>query len=123
MGEATAVMNDVQELQANCTDELSLEKRIERFNVDQGRVFKRISEHLLHQERHVSGVCECAQLQPLHMFVSGVGGTGKTFLIEAIRAQVAAIWKDKHEALLCAVAAPTGLAAFNVGGVTVHRLF
>ena len=116
-------MNDVQELQANCADELSLEKRIEMLNVDQARVFKRISEHLLHQQRHESGVCECSQLQPLHMFVSGVGGTGKSFLIEAMRAQVAAIWKDKHEALLCAVAAPTGLAAFNVGGVTVHRLF
>ena len=25
--------------------------------------------------------------------------------------------------LLCAIAAPTGLAAFNVGGVTIHRLF
>ena len=34
-----------------------------------------------------------------------------------------AIWKDKHETLLCAVAAPTGLASFNVGGVTVHHLF
>ena len=57
------------------------------------------------------------------MFVSGVGGTGKSFLNEAIRAQVATIWKDKHETLLCAVAAPTGLAAFNVGGITVHRSF
>ena len=26
------------------------------------------------------------------------------------------------ESLTCAVAAPTGLAAFNVGGVTIHRL-
>ena len=123
MGEATAAMNDVQELQADCADELSLEVRIEMLNVDQARVFKHISEHLLHQQRHESGVCECSQLQPLHMFVSGAGGTGKSFLIEAIRAQVAAIWKDKHEALLWAVAAPTGLAAFNVGGVTVHCLF
>lgn len=63
------------------------------------------------------------KMEPLHIFISGVGGTGKSFLIEAIRAQVAAIWKDKHDALLCAVAAPTGLAAFNVGGVTLHRLF
>ena len=50
-------------------------------------------------------------------------GMGKSFLIEAIRAQVAAIWNDKHEALLCVVAAPTGLAAFNVFGVTLHHLF
>ena len=25
--------------------------------------------------------------------------------------------------MTCAIAAPTGLAAFNVGGVTIHRLF
>ena len=58
------------------------------------------------------------------MFVSGVGGTGKSFLIEAIKAQVAEIWnKDDPDVVTCAVTVPTGLAAFNVGGVTVHRLF
>ena len=55
------------------------------------------------------------------MFVSGVGGTGKSFLIEAIKALVGSIWP--LDSLMCAVAAPTGLAAFNVGGITIHRLF
>ena len=55
------------------------------------------------------------------MFVSGVGGTGKSFLIEAIKALIADIWPTNN--LTCAVAAPTGLAAFNVGGITIHRLF
>ena len=31
------------------------------------------------------------------------------------------IWPSND--LTCAIAAPTGLAAFNVGGVTIHRLF
>jgi len=57
----------------------------------------------------------------VHMFVSGVGGTGKSYLIETIRSQVKQIWKDDLD--ICVVAAPTGLAAYNVGGVTVHRLF
>ena len=56
------------------------------------------------------------------MFISGVGGTGKSFLIKTIRALLSEIWHDKTESLLCAVTAPTGLAAFNVGGVTIHRL-
>ena len=55
--------------------------------------------------------------------MSGVGGTGKSFLIEAITAQVAETWSELDSSLTCAVAAPTGLAAFNVGGVTIHRLF
>ena len=42
-------------------------------------------------------------------------------LIEAIRALIASIWSEQK--LTCAITAPTGLAAFNVGGVTVHRLF
>ena len=50
------------------------------------------------------------------MFFSGVGGTGKSYLIETIS------WKYGTQTRECAVTAPTGLAAFNVGRVTVHRL-
>ena len=57
------------------------------------------------------------------MFVR-VGGTGKSFLIKTIRSQVKEIWKDHAgDDTTCGVAASTGLAAYNVGGVTVHRLF
>ena len=58
------------------------------------------------------------------MFVSGVGGTGKSFLIETISSLVKEMWKDDagHDTT-CAVATPTGLSAYSVGGVTVHQLF
>ena len=55
------------------------------------------------------------------MFISGVGGTGKSFLIEALKLLVGKIWPSKN--ITVAVAVPTGLAAFNVGGLTIHRLF
>ena len=55
------------------------------------------------------------------MFVSGVGGTGKSFLIATVKALIDSLWKTKD--ITCAIAAPTGLAAFNVGGITLHRLF
>ena len=32
------------------------------------------------------------------------------------------VWHNEKESLVCAVSAPTGLAAFIVGGVTIHRL-
>ena len=54
------------------------------------------------------------------MFISGVGGTGKSFLIEAIKALVRSLWPSSKQT--CAVGAPTSLAAYNVGGVTAHRL-
>ena len=46
------------------------------------------------------------------MFVSGVGGTGKSFLNEMIRALVDQLWPS--EDLTCAIAAATGLAAFSI---------
>ena len=55
------------------------------------------------------------------MFVSGVGGTGKSFLIATVKALTDSLWKT--EDITCAIAAPTGLAAFNVGGIMLHRLF
>ena len=56
------------------------------------------------------------------MFISGVGGIGKSFLIKTICALVCEMRYDKKESLLIAVTVLTGLAAFNVGGVTIHRL-
>ena len=62
--------------------------------------------------------------KPMHTFISGVGGTGKSFLIETIRCQVSEVWKDRTIVdTKCAVGAPTGLASYNIGGVTVHRMF
>ena len=32
-------------------------------------------------------------------------------------------WHPKSGEIMCAIVAPTGIAAFNVGGLTIHRLF
>ena len=53
------------------------------------------------------------------MFICEVGGTGKSFLIHTIRATVKDLWKDNKESLRCALAAPTGLAAFSIDGITI----
>ena len=114
-------MQEVLALNVNVSDgTLSLEDRVAMLNADQRRVFDKVKGHLLHQQEHEAHQCVCA-LKPLHMFVSGVGGTGKSFLIEAIKAFVASVWP--LQPFTCAVAAPTGLAAFNIGGITIHRLF
>ena len=120
MGEAKSAMDDALSMNANPPDKLDLDTRVGMLNAEQRRIFDGVKEHLLHQKRHEDGICQC-DIKPLRMFISGVGGTGKSFLIEAIRALVASIWPEHN--LTCAITAPTGLAAFNVGGVTVHRLF
>ena len=113
-------MNDMFDRNVNSGDKLSLDDTVAKVNADQRRIFDGVKSHFLHQRQHEANECQC-DFKPLRMFVSGVGGTVKSFLIEAINALVASIWPS--DGLTCAVAAPTGLAAFNVGGITIHRLF
>ena len=121
-GEATSAMHDVLDLQQNESDGPSLEELVLSLNADQSRVYQQVKAHLVHQVLHECGWCQCKDLKPLHMFVSGVGGTGKSFLIKTVRALVSRLWDSMTDSTVCAVTAPTGLAAFNVGGVTIHRL-
>ena len=51
------------------------------------------------------------------MFVSGCGGTGKSFLIKTLETWIHSSL-EKH----AAITAPTGIAAFNVNGLTIHCL-
>ena len=103
------------------SDHLTLEDRVGMLNADQRRVFDYIKAHLLHQKLLEDKECSCA-FKPWRIFVSGVGGTGKSFVIEAIKDLVGSTWSIDD--LVCATAAPTGLAAFNVGGITsVYNLW
>ena len=77
-------MTDVLDMNVRSSDDLTLEDRVGMLNGDQRRVFDNIKAHLLHQKLHEDKECSCA-FKPLRIFVSGVGGTGKSFLIEAIK--------------------------------------
>ena len=119
LGEAKSAMQDVHDMKDK-SDDLTLDDRVKMLNDDQRQIFDNIKAHLLHQIKHDSGQCSCT-LQPLRMFVSGVGGTRKSFLIHAVMCLIDSLLPTDD--ISCAIAAPTGLAAFNVGGVTIHRLF
>ena len=122
-GEAISAMHNVADLcHDNDGDGPSLEELVSSLNSDSVCVYGKVKSHLEHQIMHECDCCQCSDLTPLHMFVSGVGGTGKSFLIKTIRALVASLWDTVTGSTLCAVTAPTGLAAFNVGRVTIHRL-
>ena len=53
------------------------------------------------------------QKTPLFLIIIGVGGTGKSYVINALHQMLG---------IKCVIAAPTGKAAFNVKGVTLHSL-
>ena len=70
---------------------------------------------------HIFNIRNVTELVNAELYVSGGGGTDISFLIEALKCLVGRVWTDGGMKVV--VAAPTGLAAFNVGGLTIHRLF
>ena len=95
-GEATSAMNDVVDLHQNSDTEGLLHS----LNPDQARVYEQVKSHLKHQLKHEKKECHCTDLQPLHMFVIGVGGTGKSFLIKTVWALVSKLWGDETQSIL-----------------------
>jgi len=63
---------------------------------------------------------ERKQFKPLRMTVVGCAGTGKSVLINTVVGYIRKIFQDNNSVI---VAAPTGAAAHNVGGQTLHREF
>ena len=113
LGEAKSASQDIIDINVQSDIDKPLNQKKAMLNPDQRRVYSNVKKHLMHQREHELGHCQCP-FKPLQLFVSGVGGTG-------IRTLVNSVWQCKG--IACAVAAPTGLAAFNVRGVTIHRLF
>ena len=88
------------------SDSENLQRKYDTLNADQKRVVDKV----------VSAVC--VQQQQLLLFVSGQGGTGKSRVIDVLDRTVGS---HSRNSLSVIVTAPTGLAAFNIHGVTIHR--
>ena len=60
------------------------------------------------------GVFDAIENTTEHLFVTGRAGTGKSTLLNHLS------WHTQKQLVICA---PTGVAALNVGGQTIHSLF
>jgi len=58
-----------------------------------------------------------ATFEPLHMTIQGSGGTGKTTITKLMINSIMTLFLSND---VCVVCAPTGAAAFRVGGITIH---
>jgi len=103
--EAGEAMQDFKDLGNKAVQEIDVSEMIARLNADQKRVFHK-----------VINIVESGE-SVLRLYVSGEGGTGKSFLIKTIKC-----WIKQNLNKDTVVAAPTGIAAFNIDGLTVHRL-
>jgi len=84
-----------------------LNEKYNSLNIDQKRVVDKVVEKLKNDD-------------VIRLIVSGQGGTGKSRVIEVLNRLVT---RDSGaNSLPVVVAAPTGLAAVNVGGSTIHRV-
>jgi len=102
------------------------EKRVRDFvdedsNVDIGslvdnqrRIFLRVIEHY---HRLLAGEI-CA---PLRINIDGTAGTGKSYLIDAITKVLTDIARERGHKSPIIRLAPTGIAAFNIHGATLHQ--
>ena len=96
-GEAISAMNDLVDLHPNSDNEgLSLKELVQSLNTDKARVYEQVQSHLKHQLKQEKKECHFTDLQPLHMFVSGVGGMGKCFLSKTVRALLSKCGRMKH---------------------------
>ena len=108
---AQNVMQDIVDAQRSAVQQDlensdDLDAKYASLNQDQKRIADIVLDKVLHNDR-------------IHL-VSGQGGTGKSRVIDIINRMVSRAFKSTD--LPCVVAAPTGLAAFNVGGSTIHRV-
>ncbi len=93
-----------EDLQA-VTDEVIAEYNLHS-NSEQLRAFEIVARHV------------CFHGPQLSMYVGGVGGTGKSYVVQAIL-RLFTLLGRRNEIL---VSAPTGAAAVLIGGYTIHSL-
>ncbi|KAL5272240.1 hypothetical protein ACHWQZ_G000453 [Mnemiopsis leidyi] len=97
---------------------------VETLNEDQKRVYDKVTNHVEHMLMHRDDQCDgegCSR--PLFLYISGFGGTGKSYLIKALQGYLWVQKCIKGKLSDIALTAPTGLAATNIGGLTLHSLF
>ncbi|KAF5345617.1 hypothetical protein D9758_015159 [Tetrapyrgos nigripes] len=78
-----------------------------KLNLEQERAFHIIVNHAV-----------CHSPEPLHMYIGGMGGTGKSQVLKA----VSKFFSDRDEPHRFIVLAPTGNAAALLGGSTYHSV-
>ena len=98
-------MNDIEDLMVH-VDPTTIDDMIEKLSSDQTGIFDKVKTIIESQKT----VGSSGDADILRLFVSGCGGTGKSYLIKTIRAWVQAM------------TAPTGIASRNINGLTIHGM-
>ena len=93
---------------------------ISQLNDDQRKAFNLLVSHVQKKILYDRGDAP-EKPNPLFLFVTGAGGTGKSFLISVINEYL--LRAAYQNTVTVIKTAPTGVAAYNIQGVTLHRAF
>ena len=102
---STWSMTEDPDVLKNIIQQVILEKNL-LSNKEQLRAFEMVAQHV------------CFGGNQLQMFIGGVGGTGKSHVVNAVLRLFSLLGKSRN----ILVAAPTGAAAILIGGHTIHSL-
>ena len=100
-----------------------LKKAVEGLSPDQLAVYESFTENVEHFYQHKTKSCSCGKFEPLRLFVSGFGGSGKSHLIRVLMAYQFIRSEIKKEPCHFLLGAPTGIASHNIGGMTLHSMW
>ncbi|XP_062572298.1 uncharacterized protein LOC134234263 [Saccostrea cucullata] len=103
----------------NTVSREEMQSVLQNLNETQSEIFYLVREWCL-------GKIAGEKAEPLHLFITGGAGTGKSHLIKAIHYEASRLLSrimTEPDSVSVLLAAFTGTAAFNIGGNTLHHLF
>ena len=95
-------------------------KLVASLNAQQRIAFDIVVQYTRELHKHRMKVCPDPP-RPFHLFVTGGAGTGKSHVIKAMKEHLEHSVMGGPNVHACMLMAPTGVAAFNIGGLTIHK--
>ena len=102
-----------------CFTDKAFTELVCNLNARQREAFDMVVQYV--SSLHKFHVGQEAQPKPIRIFITGGAGTGKSYVIRAIREHIERSVQGSDQVHGCMVIAPTGVAAFNVDGLTIYR--
>ena len=104
-------------------NEEQLNEAVAGLSPDQLAVYNLFVDNVNHYYQHKSKNCSCEKFEPIRLFVSGFGGSGKSHLIRTLMAYQYIRSEIKKDPCHLLLGAPTGIASHNIGGMTLHSMW
>ena len=109
--------------QSSIENEEQLNEAVAGLSPDQLTVYNLFVDNVNHYYQHKSQNCSCEKFEPIRLFVSGFGGSGKSHLIRTLMAYQYIRSEIKKDPCHLLLGAPTGIASHNIGGMTLHSMW